>query len=131
MRRRVAASRVGRLATLRPGGAPHLVPFCFVLDGERVLSAVDHKPKRTARLARLDNLAADPRVSVLVDEWSEDWLRLWWVRIDGRARVLDPGPEAASALDLLAGKYEQYRERRPEGPVIAIAAERWTGWSAT
>ncbi len=131
MRRRVAAARVGRLATVSAGGAPRLVPFCFVLDGDSLLSAVDDKPKRSTRLARLEDVAADPRVSVLVDEWSEDWARLWWVRIDGRARVLPAEPEARAAVDLLTAKYEQYRRRRPQGPVLAITAERWTGWAAS
>jgi PPOX class probable F420-dependent enzyme len=131
MRRRVGASRLGRLATLRADGSPHLVPFCFVLEGDSILSAVDRKPKRSERLARVANVARDARVAVLVDEWSEDWSRLWWVRVDGRARVLEPGAETQAALGLLAAKYEQYRRDPPPGPVLAIAAERWSGWSAT
>lgn len=133
LRERVAAARVGHLATLRPGGAPHLVPFCFVLDGDVLLTAVDAKPKRppTTPLARLRNIAADDRVSVLVDAWSEDWSRLWWVRVDGRARTLDAGSaEESAALRLLRDKYAQYIESPPPGPVIAIQAERWSGWSA-
>ena len=122
---------MGRLATVRPGGAPHVVPFCFVLEGDAVLSAIDGKPKRSPRLARLAHIGAEPRVAVLVDEWSEDWSRLWWVRIDGRARVLAPGPEADAALARLAEKYEQYRRRPPAGPVLEIAAERWSGWAAS
>jgi PPOX class probable F420-dependent enzyme len=131
MRRRIARSRVATLATVRPDGTPHAVPFCFVLAGGEIFSAVDQKPKASMRLARLENVRANPRVTVLVDEWSEDWSRLWWVRIDGPARVLESGPEAEMALALLAEKYEQYRRQPPAGPVLAISAERWTGWSGS
>ncbi|HKF75790.1 MAG TPA: TIGR03668 family PPOX class F420-dependent oxidoreductase [Candidatus Dormibacteraeota bacterium] len=130
MRRRVTDARVARLATVRPGGGPHLVPFCYVLDGDTVYSAVDRKPKRTLDLRRLVNAAAEPRVSVLVDHYEDDWSRLWWVRLDGRARRLSPGPEAGRALDALAAKYPQYRAARPPGPVLRIDVERWTAWAA-
>ena len=128
MRARVAGARVGRLATVRASGAPHQVPFCFVLDGDVLYSAVDAKPKRTDRLRRLDNVAAEPRASVLVDHYEEDWSRLWWVRVDGRARELPPGDEADRARALLAGKYEQYRAAPPAGPVLRIDLLRWAGW---
>lgn len=133
MRARLAAARVGRLATVAPSGAPRVVACCFVLEGDLVYSAVDHKPKRTPRLARLANIAGRPPVSLLADHYEEDWTRLWWVRADGRARELGAGEEAERerAIDALAAKYPQYRARRPEGPVIAIAIDRWTGWSAT
>ncbi len=121
---------MGRLATLRPDGSPHIVPFCFALEGDILYSAVDRKPKTSAALTRLANVRRDPRVSVLVDEWSENWERLWWVRVDGRASLLAGGEAAGRALRLLASKYEQYRAAPPPGPVLAIAAQRWTGWSA-
>jgi PPOX class probable F420-dependent enzyme len=81
---------------------------------------------------RLANLAANPRATVLADHYEEDWSALWWVRADGRARVLEDvtAPEAARALDLLAERYAQYREQRPAGPVIALDVERLTGWTA-
>jgi len=131
MRERVAAARVGRLGTVAAGGAPHLVPFCFVLEDDRLYSAVDLKPKSGRRLQRLANVAAEPRVAVLVDHYEEDWSRLWWVRLDGRATVLEAEePEARRALGLLEAKYEQYRREPPPGPVLAVALERWQGWSA-
>lgn len=130
MRTRVASARVGRLATVRASGAPHQVPFCFVLDGELLYSAVDRKPKRTTRLRRLENTAGEPRVCVLVDHYEEDWSRLWWVRLDGRARELPPGTEAARALTLLGAKYDQYRRDPPEGPVLRIDVERWRWWDS-
>lgn len=131
MRVRVAGARVARLATTGAAGAPHLVPICFALDGERLYSAVDEKPKRTKRLQRLENIRLHPSVSVLVDHYEEDWSRLWWVRLDGTAHPLDDGPEHADALALLMEKYEQYRAQPPTGPVVAVAIERWRGWSAT
>lgn len=129
MRSRVAAARLGRLATADESGKPHVVPFCFVLVGDRLFSVVDDKPKRSAALKRLANVRVNPRVCVLVDEYSDDWSRLWWIRIDGRADVID-GAAAGHAVDALAEKYEQYRERRPDGDVLRIAVERWTSWSA-
>jgi PPOX class probable F420-dependent enzyme len=130
MRERVSAARVGRLATVGAGGAPHLVPFCFAAEGDLLYSAVDSKPKRTERLRRLQNAAREPRVCVLVDHYEEDWSRLWWVRLDGRARELPAGPEAERATALLVAKYVQYQERPPAGPVLRIDVERWRGWSA-
>jgi PPOX class probable F420-dependent enzyme len=128
----LSGERVARFGTVAPGGQPHLVPICFVLAGAVIYHAVDHKPKATRRLARLANLAADPRATVLADHYEEDWSALWWVRADGRARVLEDVTtrEAARALDLLAERYAQYREHRPAGPVIALDVERLTGWTA-
>ena len=77
------AAEVARLATVAADGAPHLVPVCFALAGDVVYSAVDGKPKRTPDLARLANIAAEPRVALLADHYEEDWTRLWWVRVDG------------------------------------------------
>ena len=131
MRERVSTAWVGRLATVGAGGAPHLVPFCFAAEGDVLYSAVDAKPKRTDRLQRLRNAAREPRVSVLVDHYEDDWTRLWWVRLDGRARELPAGPEAERAVALLVAKYPQYRERRPAGPVLRIDVERWRSWSAS
>jgi PPOX class probable F420-dependent enzyme len=126
----LGGARVARLATVARDGRPRLVPITFVLAGDVIYHAVDDKPKATRRLARLDDLAAEPRASVLADHYEEDWSALWWVRADGRARVLDDmrDDEATRALDLLAERYAQYRERRPAGPVIALDVERITGW---
>jgi PPOX class probable F420-dependent enzyme len=130
-RRRFAAQRVARLATIGAGG-PHLVPIVFALAGDTVYHAVDHKPKRTTALRRLANIAADPRASLLADAYDDgDWTRLWWVRGDGTGRVLEPADdEARRAVGLLAGRYAQYTERPPEGPVVAVDVVRWSGWEA-
>jgi PPOX class probable F420-dependent enzyme len=135
-RRRFAGSRVARLATVGTDGAPHLVPIVFALEGDRIWSAVDHKPKRTTALRRLANVAANPRVAVLADHYDDDdWDTLWWVRADGEARVLrtdDPDAERdrARAVAALIDRYPIYRRQRPAGPAIAIDVLRWTGWSA-
>jgi PPOX class probable F420-dependent enzyme len=133
MRERVAAARVARLATLAPGGRPHLVPVCFALHDETLYWAVDQKPKTTSRLQRLRNIVADPRVSLLVDHYVEHWRDLWWVRVDGVARVVDGDAdngrdEAAGALTLLTDKYEQYRVAPPAGPLVAIDITTWQAW---
>ena len=129
MRGRVAAARVARLATVDADGRPHLVPICFALDGETLYSAVDEKPKRSKRLKRLENIRRHPQVSVLVDHYDEDWTRLWWVRLDGMARVLEEGAERDRALEVLGAKYEQYRTQPPSDRVIAVRIEQWRCWT--
>ena len=131
MRERVNDARVGHLATVGVDGRPHLVPLCFVLEDDVLYSAVDEKPKRTKRLKRLDNIRDNPEVAVLVDHYEEDWTRLWWVRLDGTASVLDSGSEREHALGLLREKYEQYRAEPPKGAVIAIRVERWRSWESS
>ena len=123
-------ARVARLATIDADGRPHLVPIVFALDGGTLYSAVDRKPKRSTTLRRIENARARPDVTVLVDHYDDDWSRLWWVRMRGRARVLDGGDEAAQALALLAEKYEQYRAEPPSPPVLAVDVDEWRGWSA-
>jgi PPOX class probable F420-dependent enzyme len=130
MRRRFESARVARLATVRSDGSPHLVPVCFAVDGDTIVSVVDDKPKRSARLRRLDNVRTQPAVSLLVDDYDDDWSRLWWVRADGRAAVVDEGSARDRALGLLAAKYAQYRELRPTGPALVVTVGAWRGWSA-
>ena len=120
----LAAARVGRLATVRPDGRPHVVACCFAAEGDRVWTAVDAKPKATTALKRLENVRATGRASLLVDHYEEDWTRLWWVRVDGPAAVVTDD----AAIDSLVAKYDQYRAQRPAGPVIAIDPERWRSW---
>lgn len=129
---------VARLATVtcRAGSpAPHIVPLCFaLLAPDTIVSAIDHKPKRTLKLERLANIAANPQVSVLADRYCDDWNALWWVRADGRARVLerDEQPMLRSrALDALAARYRQYAQHRPEGPLVVVEVDRWSGWAAS
>ncbi|TML80539.1 MAG: TIGR03668 family PPOX class F420-dependent oxidoreductase [Actinobacteria bacterium] len=131
MRRRVATSRSGVLATTGGDGRPHLVPFVFALKGDTLYWAVDRKPKRSTDLQRLRNIRRDPRVGVLVDTYSDDWSHLWWVRMDGTARILTDGDERVRAVNALRGKFPQYREQPLDDAVVAIDVEEWVGWSAT
>jgi PPOX class probable F420-dependent enzyme len=128
-RSRFASVPVVRLATVDRDGRPHLVPTTFAVDGDRIYTAVDHKPKRTGDLKRLRNIEGDPRVALLADHYADDWDRLWWVRADGIARIVGDPAEAAGPIDLLVRRYRQYEEHRPEGPVISILVQRWTGWA--
>ena len=130
-RRRLADASVAVLSTSNADASPHSVPVCFAFDGDFLYFAVDHKPKRTTQLKRLHNIAANPSVALLVHHYEHDWARLWWVRVDGTARVLEDGDESRRAVALLIDRYEQYRERPPAGPVVAIKVERISGWSAT
>ena len=131
-RGRLAGSPVARLATLRADGTPRLVPITFVLLGDVVCSAVDDvKPKRSTRLARLDDVRRDPRVALVADHYADDWSTLWWVRVDGTAEVHESGPLRADALEALIAKYPQYAAAPPAGPVLVITPERWSGWTAT
>ena len=127
-RRRLADARVGRLTTVTADQRPHIVPCCFVLHRQTVLSAVDAKPKSTLFLRRLQNLLNNRNASLLVDHYSEDWTTLWWVHVDGTGRVIHEGDAYERALTLLAGKYEVYQSDRPPGPVIALDIERWSTW---
>ena len=131
MRRRFAAAPVAHLATAGSDGRPHIVPICFALEGETLYFAVDSKPKRTTELKRLRNMAANSAVSVLVDHYEDDWSELWWVRLDGRARVVTDAAEAKEAIQQLAARYSQYRSNAPAGPVVAVVITGATGWSAS
>jgi PPOX class probable F420-dependent enzyme len=131
LRRRFASSAVARLATVRPDGAPHVVPLVFALVEDTVYSAVDAKPKRTSALQRLANVRAEPRCALLVDHYEDDWSRLWWVRADGTAAVVDQPPAAHPGLAALAERHPQYREQPPAGPLLVVTVQQWSGWSST
>ena len=131
MRGLLAGAPVGRLATVGADCLPHAVPVCFVLVGDVVYTAVDHKPKRSQRLRRIENIRATAAACLLVDFYAEDWSRLWWVRLDGTGRVVTDGTERTTALTALRAKYPQYAQRPPDGPVLALDVRRWSGWSAT
>ena len=128
MRARVAEARVGRLATVTADGRPHIVPCCFALLEEVIVSAVDAKPKSTLALRRLANLRAHPHAALLVDHYDEDWSTLWWIRVDGDGRVVDDGPERDRAVAALAAKYPQYRRQAPPGAVVTLTTTSWRSW---
>ncbi len=133
-RSRLMAAPFAVLATHGPDQRLDLVPCCFALDDElgpvELVTAVDHKPKRHKRLARLTNIGVNPNVTLLVDHrHPDDWSDLWWIRVHGLARVVEAGSEHESAVAALVAKYAQYRDQAPAGAVIRIVPQRWAGWS--
>jgi PPOX class probable F420-dependent enzyme len=129
-----AVSPVAMLATVGSDGAPHVVPVVFAVhdDGEQttVYTAVDAKRKSTQRLRRLANIEGNPRVSMLVDHYDEDWTQLWWVRADGLAEIHERGEQMATGYALLRRKYVQYQRLALDGPVVTVAVQRWSSWRA-
>ena len=127
-------ARVARLATVAPGGLPHLVPVVFAVAAhdrggpDVVYTAVDAKPKTTRRLRRLANIDSNPQVSLLVDHYADEWTQLWWVRVDGVATVHTDGDPVDLGRCLLRAKYPQYQSISLDGPVIQVAVQRWSSW---
>ena len=131
-RARFADARVARLGTLARTGRVDLVPITFALVSGRIVTAVDHKPKTTTGLRRLDNVRANPEVGVLVDHYDDgDWDALWWVRVQGTAEVVERGADHQSAVEALTAKYPQYERQPPRGPAIVVVPLRWQWWSAS
>lgn len=122
---------MARLATIRPDGSPHLVPVTYATVDEAIVTMVDHKPKSTTRLQRLINIETEPRVAILVDEWSEDWSRLAWARFDGVAEIHSGGTTWSRSRQALATRYSQYRDAPPDGPAIVVAIESVSYWAST
>ncbi len=125
------AARVARLATVSPSSAPQLVPVVFAIVGDEISFAVDHKPKTTRQLRRLDNIASNSKVSLLVDHYDDDWSSLWWVRVDGDAMVADAASaDGRRGIDALVAKYPQYAEVRPAGPAVIVRTLQWRWWAS-
>ena len=129
LRRRFASSPVARLATVRPDGRPHLVPVVFALVDNVIFTAVDAKPKKTDRLQRLINLDLEPRCSLLVDHYEDDWSKLWWVRADGEGAAVQLAA-ASEGFAALRKRHAQYGGLALSGPLLAVRVTRWSGWSA-
>ena len=132
-RRFVESMRVARLATADANGIPHVVPICYALIGDDLYVTIDEKPKHPdiRAMKRLRNIEANPAVAVVVDRYDEDWSRLAWVMLRGRADVLDHGDEHDRAQAGLRERYPQYRTMRIESlPVIALRIARVTAWGA-
>lgn len=125
----IAGSRVGRLATADADGAPHLVPVCFALQETTLYVTIDEKPKRGGELKRLRNIRENPAAAFLADRYDEDWRRLGWVILRGRADILIGGAEHDGAQALLRARYPQYRamDLAPL-PVIALRIEKVSHW---
>jgi PPOX class probable F420-dependent enzyme len=126
-------ARVARLATADARGQPHVIPVCFVVDGQAIYTAIDEKPKQVAprQLRRIRNIAANPRIALIVDHYEEDWRRLRYALVTGTARIVEDGPDHARAIALLREKYPQYRAMRLEGrPVLVISPSHVVTWAA-
>jgi PPOX class probable F420-dependent enzyme len=130
-RRFLDAQRVARLATADAAGRPHVVPVCYVLRGDAAYFTIDEKPKKRpgAALKRISNLRANPAAALVVDRYDEDWSRLGWVMVQGRAEVLEAGPEHDRAQASLRARYPQLAAMRIEGlPVVAIRIDHVASW---
>jgi PPOX class probable F420-dependent enzyme len=125
-----AAAPVAVLATVDSESVPHVVPVVFAVSGGVVYTAVDAKRKTTRRLRRLANIAANPRVSMLVDHYDDDWSQLWWVRVDGLAEVHESGDQMAIGYAALRQKYLQYERIALDGPVVTVDVQHWSSWQA-
>jgi PPOX class probable F420-dependent enzyme len=125
-----AAAPVAVLATVDADSVPHVVPVVFAVSGGVVYTAVDAKRKTTRRLRRLANIAVNPRVTMLVDHYDDDWSQLWWVRADGLAEVHHSGEQMAIGYAVLRRKYLQYERIALDGPVVTVDVKRWSSWQA-
>jgi PPOX class probable F420-dependent enzyme len=127
---RLALARIGHLATTRSDGRPHVVPVTFAVLDDVVVTMVDHKPKTTYQLQRLANISSNGHAALLVDSYTEDWDRLWWVRVDGDAAVANEGDLWSAARDALSAKYGQYKNQLPTGALITIDVDNVTFWES-
>jgi PPOX class probable F420-dependent enzyme len=129
-RHRFIRSPVLRLATVSAEGKPHVVPCTFAVDAAgRIVIGIDNKPKASANLRRLTNIAENPRVSLLADHYSHDWEQLWWARADGIATIERAGADHAAHWQLLRARYPQYQGQVLGGPVIVVQVATWSGWA--
>ena len=131
--RLLRSARTAHLATTDKSGQPHVIPICFVFDGKHFYSPIDEKPKRAApsKLKRLKNIRENPSVALVVDHYDEDWRKLAYVLIFGKARILQIGVKHRNAVKLLRRKYRQYRTMAIEQrPMIAITPKRIVSWGA-
>ncbi len=131
IKRFIRSARVAHLATADRNSRPHAIPICYVFDGKEIYSPIDEKPKKIPPLLlkRIKNIRANPSVSVVVDRYDDDWRKLAYVLIVGRARVLTKGPKHKRAVLLLRRKYPQYRRMAIHArPMILIQPARVTSW---
>ncbi len=127
----LSRQRVGHLATADSRARPHVVPVCFTISQDTIYITIDEKPKRVAgsALKRISNIERNPMVAIVVDRYDEDWTRLGWVMLHGRAEILRAGSEHDHAQDLLRSRYRQLASMQiAEQPVIAVRLERVTSW---
>ena len=126
------SARAGHLATADANGQPHVIPVCYVFDGQTIYSVLDSKPKSTLlrQLRRVRNILANPQVSLVVDHYEEDWTRLQYVMVTGDAELLESGEEWTRSIVMLREKYPQYQVMDlGESPVIKITPVRFVPWA--
>ena len=132
IREKLESARVARLATIEAKRQPHLIPICFAYNGSVFYSAIDRKPKRVnpRQLARLKNIRETPQVALLIDEYDDNWARLWYVLVRGEAELVSRPVERKEALHQLREKYPQYRSGMlaENAPIMRITPSRITAW---
>ena len=130
----IRGHRVARLATTSADGQPAVIPICYVVDGGRLYTPIDEKPKSVgpSSLKRVRNIRANPNIALVIDDYSEDWSKLAYVLISGNAEILSPGNDALEhgrAVELLREKYAQYRamaiDKRPMIRITPVRIKRW------
>jgi PPOX class probable F420-dependent enzyme len=130
----LSRARVGRLATADADGRPHVVPMCFALVEDCLVSAIDEKPQRVGPrdLRRVHDVRENPRVAVVVDHYSESWADLGWVQVRGTARIVEPGEDNhGSAVTALRKKYSQYDDHDLEDrPLLEVEPGSVRSWGA-
>lgn len=129
--RLLRSARVAHLATADAAGHPHVIPICFAFDGKNFYSPIDEKPKRAApsKLKRIRNIKENPRVAIVIDHYDEDWKKLGYVLVFGKARVLIGGKTHQHAVRLLRRRYSQYRSMAIESrPMIAVTPKHTVVW---
>lgn len=136
VRDRIDAARSAHLATASADAAPHLIPVVFALNGDAVYIAIDEKPKTTTRIRRLRNIEENPQATLLIDHYDDDWTKLWWIMLRGRAEILTPdawdADEATAAISALRTRYPQYAAHAlEERPLIRLTIKQVTRWSAS
>lgn len=127
----IAEHRVARLATADAEGMPHVIPICYAFDGKSIYSALDLKPKRVEgrRLKRVSNILSNPRVALVIDDYSEDWDALAYVLIRGVAKIIENDQEQRGAELMLRDKYSQYRVLLEQGcTILKITPDKIIHW---
>ncbi len=127
------AARVAHLATADAGGQPLVIPICFAFDGQEFFSPIDEKPKQVSpqRLKRLRNIEENSQVSLVIDRYDEDWRKLGYILVSGRARILLTGQKHRRAVSLLRRKYRQYHSMAiDQRPMIVIKPFRVKTWGS-
>ncbi len=134
LKAKLKETRVARLATLDTERGPHIIPFCFAYDGKVFYTPIDRKPKRVApeRLTRLQNIRNNPHVAILIDQYDEDWAKLWYILIRGTAKIIPASArsELGRAIRLLKAKYPQYAGGMlaDDAMLIRITPRKITSW---